>query len=99
MLGNDDLPGRGREQIAGRQSMISQDRQRRFFCRQPGDQVRGLEGAGEFAAEAVDLEHDCLDGGIAQGAQNLRLQSLIRTSGRNRLRHRLPCAPACPQSE
>ena len=48
-----------------------------FLGRKPGDQVRRLEGAGEFSAEAVDREDDSLDGGIAHGAENLRLQSLI----------------------
>ena len=53
--------------------MIGENRKRRFLGRKPRDQVRRLESAGEFAGEAVDLEHDPLDGGIAHGAQDLRL--------------------------
>ena len=84
MLRNDDLPRRGREQVASRESMIGKDRQRRLLRGQPRDQVRRLESASELAAEAVDLKHDPLDGGIAHGAQNLRLQSLVGCSARIR---------------
>jgi hypothetical protein len=75
--GQDDAVGLGGQDIGGRQGMFGDEGMDRLLRPRRPDAVRQIEGPGDLATEAVDVERDAADAGIGHGRLQLGRDPLV----------------------